>query len=247
MRVDGRRSEELRPVRLELGYTRYAEGSVLISQGQTVVLCNASVEERLPSWMQSNGQVGGWVTAEYSLLPRSTHTRTPRETTPQARTQEIRRIVARSLRAAVDLSALGRRQVIVDCDVLQADAGTRTASVTGGYVALVLALRGYVALVLALRKLVAAGLVPAGVLLSPVSAVSVGVVDGESLLDLCYQEDVRAEVDLNVVMNRDGRYIDLQGTAEHQPFDRATLTGLLDLAAGGIGELLRVQQAALAT
>jgi ribonuclease PH len=237
MRVDGRRSEELRPVRLELGYTRYAEGSVLISQGQTVVLCNASVEERLPSWMQSNGQVGGWVTAEYSLLPRSTHTRTPRETTPQARTQEIRRIVARSLRAAVDLSALGRRQVIVDCDVLQADAGTRTASVTGGYVALVLAL----------RKLVAAGLVPAGVLLSPVSAVSVGVVDGESLLDLCYQEDVRAEVDLNVVMNRDGRYIDLQGTAEHQPFDRATLTGLLDLAAGGIGELLRVQQAALAT
>jgi ribonuclease PH len=237
MRVDDRRSEELRPVRLELGYTRYAEGSVLISQGQTVVLCNASVEERLPSWMQSNGQVGGWVTAEYSLLPRSTHTRTPRETTPQARTQEIRRIVARSLRAAVDLSALGRRQVIVDCDVLQADAGTRTASVTGGYVALVLAL----------RKLVAAGLVPAGVLLSPVSAVSVGVVDGESLLDLCYQEDVRAEVDLNVVMNRDGRYIDLQGTAEHQPFDRATLTGLLDLAAGGIGELLRVQQAALAT
>ena len=237
MRVDGRRSEELRPVRLELGYTRYAEGSVLISQGQTVVLCNASVEERLPSWMQSNGQVGGWVTAEYSLLPRSTHTRTPRETTPQARTQEIRRIVARSLRAAVDLSALWRRQVIVDCDVLQADAGTRTASVTGGYVALVLAL----------RKLVAAGLVPAGVLLSPVSAVSVGVVDGESLLDLCYQEDVRAEVDLNVVMNRDGRYIDLQGTAEHQPFDRATLTGLLDLAAGGIGELLRVQQAALAT
>jgi len=237
MRVDGRRSEELRPVRLELGYTCYAEGSVLISQGQTVVLCNASVEERLPSWMQSNGQVGGWVTAEYSLLPRSTHTRTPRETTPQARTQEIRRIVARSLRAAVDLSALGRRQVIVDCDVLQADAGTRTASVTGGYVALVLAL----------RKLVAAGLVPAGVLLSPVSAVSVGVVDGESLLDLCYQEDVRAEVDLNVVMNRDGRYIDLQGTAEHQPFDRATLTGLLDLAAGGIGELLRVQQAALAT
>jgi ribonuclease PH len=237
MRVDGRRSDELRPVRLELGYTRYAEGSVLISQGKTVVLCNASVEERLPPWMQSTGQVGGWVTAEYSLLPRSTHTRTPRETTPQARTQEIRRIVARSLRAAVDLSALGRRQIIVDCDVLQADAGTRTASVTGGYVALVLAL----------RKLVAAGLVPPGVFLSPVAAVSVGVVDGESLLDLCYQEDVRAEVDLNVVMNRDGRYIDLQGTAEHQPFDRATLTGLLDLAAGGIGELLRAQQVALAT
>ena len=236
MRVDGRQSAELRPVRLELGYTRYAEGSVLISQGQTVVLCNASVEERLPPWMQANGQTGGWVTAEYSLLPRSTHTRTPRETTPQARTQEIRRIVGRSLRAAVDLSVLGKRQVIVDCDVLQADAGTRTASVTGGYVALVLAL----------RKLVAADLVPASVFLSPVAAVSVGVVDGEPLLDLCYDEDVRAEVDLNVVMNREGRYIDLQGTAEHQPFDRATLSGLLDLAAGGIGELLRAQEAALA-
>ncbi len=236
MRVDGRRSDELRPVRLELGYTRYAEGSVLISQGQTVVLCNASVEERLPAWLQANGQVGGWVTAEYSLLPRSTHIRTPRETTPQARTQEIRRIVARSLRASVDLSVLGRRQVIVDCDVLQADAGTRTASVTGGYVALVLAL----------RKLVAAGLVSPGVLLAPVAAVGVGVVDGLPLLDLCYQEDVRAEVDLNVVMNRDGRYVDLQGTAEHQPFDRATLTDLLDLAAGGIGELLRAQQTALA-
>ena len=235
MRVDGRSSAELRPVRLELGYTRYAEGSVLISQGQTVVLCNASVEERLPPWMQANGQTGGWVTAEYSLLPRSTHTRTPRETTPQARTQEIRRIVGRSLRAAVDLSVLGKRQVTVDCDVLQADAGTRTASVTGGYVALVLAL----------RKLVAAGLIPASVFLPAVAAVSVGVVDGELLLDLCYAEDVRAEVDLNVVMNREGRYIDLQGTAEHQPFDRATLSGLLDLAAGGIGELLRAQEAAL--
>jgi ribonuclease PH len=236
MRVDDRRTAELRPVRLELGYTRYAEGSVLISQGQTVVLCNASVEERLPAWMQVNGQAGGWVTAEYSMLPRSTHTRTARETTPQARTQEIRRIVGRSLRAAIDLSALGKRQVIVDCDVLQADGGTRTASVTGGYIALVLAL----------RKLVAAELVPASVFLSPVAAVSVGVVDGELLLDLCYEEDVSAEVDLNVVMNREGRYIDLQGTAEHRPFDRATLTGLLDLAAGGIGELLRTQEAALA-
>jgi ribonuclease PH len=236
MRVDGRRTAELRPVRLELGYTRYAEGSVLISQGQTVVLCNASVEERLPAWMQVNGQAGGWVTAEYSMLPRSTHTRTPRETTPQARTQEIRRIVGRSLRAAVDLSALGKRQVIVDCDVLQADGGTRTASVTGGYIALVLAV----------RKLVATELVPASVFLSPVAAVSVGVVDGEPLLDLCYEEDVRAGVDLNVVMNREGQYIDLQGTAEHRPFDRATLTGLLDLAAGGIGELLRTQEAALA-
>ena len=142
MRVDGRRTDELRPVRIEVGYTRYAEGSVLITQGQTIVLCNATVEDRLPPWMVSSTspqEERGWVTAEYSMLPRSTHTRTRRETTPQPRTQEIRRIVARSLRAAVDLSLLGRRQVIVDCDVLQADGGTRTASVTGGYVALALA------------------------------------------------------------------------------------------------------------
>ncbi len=237
MRIDGRRSDELRPVKIELGYTRYAEGSALITQGQTVVLCNASIEDRLPAWMQREEGERGWVTAEYAMLPRSTHTRTPRETIPQPRTQEIRRLIARSLRASVDLEMLGKRQIIVDCDVLQADGGTRTASITGGYLALALAL----------RRLIAAGEVPAGVMLAPVAAVSVGVADGEPLLDLCYDEDARAAVDLNVVMNRDGRFIELQGTAERQPFDRAMLNRLLDLAAAGIGELLRVQHEALGT
>jgi ribonuclease PH len=223
---------------MEVGYTAYAEGSVLVTQGGTVVLCNASIEEgRLPAWLAAAETPRGWVTAEYSMLPRSTHTRTPRESTPQARTQEIRRLVGRSLRAAVDSSQLGPRLVTVDCDVLQADGGTRTASITGGYVALVLAL----------RKLIDAGLVPSSILLAPVAAVSVGVVDGEPLLDLCYAEDVRAEVDLNIVMNRDGRYIEVQGTAEHRPFDRVTLNRLLDLAAGGIGDLLQAQEAALSS
>ncbi len=238
MRVDGRGAGQVRPVRMEVGYTAYAEGSVLVTQGGTVVLCNASIEEgRLPAWLAAAETPRGWVTAEYSMLPRSTHTRTSRETTPQARTQEIRRLVGRSLRAAVDSSQLGPRLVTVDCDVLQADGGTRTASVTGGYVALVLAL----------RKLIDAGLVPSSILLAPVAAVSVGVVDGEPLLDLCYAEDVRAEVDLNIVMNRDGRYIEVQGTAEHRPFDRVTLNRLLDLAAGGIGDLLQAQEAALSS
>lgn len=236
MRVDGRAAGQVRPVRMEVGYTAYAEGSVLISQGGTVVLCNASIEEgRLPAWLAAAETPRGWVTAEYSMLPRSTQSRTPRETTPQARTQEIRRLVGRSLRAAVDLSQLGPRLVTVDCDVLQADGGTRTASITGGYVALVLAL----------RRLIDAGRVPPSVLLAPVAAVSVGVVDGESLLDLCYAEDVHAEVDLNIVMNREGRYIEVQGTAEHRPFDRTTLDRLLDLAAGGIGQMLQAQEAAL--
>jgi ribonuclease PH len=235
MRVDKRGPDELRPVTLESGYTRWAEGSVLIRQGQTVVLCNATIENRLPPWMAVAGSERGWVTAEYAMLPRSTHSRTPRETTPQARTHEIRRLVARSLRAAVDLDLLGKRQIILDCDVIQADGGTRTAAITAGYVALALAL----------RKLIGAGDVPAGVLLDPIAAVSVGIVDGEPLLDLCYEEDARAEVDLNVVMNRAGRYVELQGTAERQPFDRATLDRLLELAAKGVGELLQLVAGAL--
>ncbi len=236
MREDGRRTDQLRPVKLEVGYTRWAEGSVLVTQGDTVVLCNATIDEQLPPWMMRNHEERGWVTAEYAMLPRSTLIRSPRETTPQPRTQEIRRLIGRSLRAAVNLELLGKRQIILDCDVLQADGGTRTAAITGGYVALALAL----------HKLVAGGYVPAGVFLAPVAAVSVGVVDGEPLLDLCYDEDLRAEVDMNVVMNRDGRYVELQGTAEHQPFDRVMLNRLLDLAAGGIGELLRLQQEVLA-
>lgn len=236
MRSDGRRTDQLRPVRLELGYTRYAEGSVLISQGHTIVLCNATVEDRVPPWLQQQSPERGWVTGEYSMLPRSTLTRTPRETTPQARTQEIRRLIGRSLRAAVNLDLLGPRQIIVDCDVLQADGGTRTAAITGGYLALVLAL----------RKLQASGRLMADALLAPVAAVSVGMVAGEAMLDLCYEEDARAEVDMNVVMNAQGRYVEVQGTSESRPFDRATLNRLLDLAAGGIGELLRLQREALA-
>lgn len=251
MRIDGRRTDELRAIKLELDYTRYAEGSALISQGQTVVLCNATVENRLPAWMQraesrgaesralygAGGEEGerGWVTAEYSMLPRSTHTRTPREAIPQPRTQEIRRMIARSLRAAVNLDLLGKRQIIVDCDVLQADGGTRAASITGGYVALAVAL----------RKLIVAGEVPAAVCLAPVAAVSAGVVGGEPMLDLCYDEDARAAVDLNLVMNGEGHFVELQGTAEGHPFDRAMLNHLLDLAGAGIGELLRVQREAL--
>ena len=235
MRLDGRRANQLRPVKLELNYTRWAEGSVLVTQGNTIVLCNATVDEQLPPWMMRAKEERGWVTGEYAMLPRSTLTRSPRETTPQARTQEIRRLIGRSLRAAVRLELLGRRQIIVDCDVLQADGGTRTAAVTGGYVALVLAA----------RKLIVAGSIPPEALLAPVAAVSVGVVDGEPLLDLCYDEDVCADMDMNVVMNRDGHLTEVQGTAERQPFDRAMLDRLLDLAAGGIGEILRLQCHAL--
>ena len=236
MRQDGRRAAELRPVEMTVGYTRYAEGSVLIRQGQTVALCNATVEERLPPWMQKQEGERGWVTAEYAMLPRSTHTRSPRESIPQSRTQEIRRLIGRSLRGAVDLSRLGRRQIILDCDVLQADGGTRTASITAAYVALALAV----------RKLAATGAVPPDVLLPPIAAVSVGVVRGEALLDLSYEEDSAAEVDMNVVMNAEGRYVEVQGTAERNPYDRATLDRLLDLAAQGIGELLAAQRHALA-
>jgi len=236
MRPDGRRTDQLRPVKLELGYTRWAEGSVLATQGETVVLCNATIDDQLPPWMLRAREERGWVTAEYAMLPRSTLVRTQRETTPQPRTQEIRRLIGRSLRAAVSLERLGKRQIIVDCDVLQADGGTRTAAVTGGYVALALAL----------RKIIAGGYAPRTTLLAPVAAVSVGVVDGEPLLDLCYDEDLRADTDMNVVMNRDGHFIEVQGTAEHKPFDRAMLDRLLDLAAGGIGELLRLQADALA-
>jgi ribonuclease PH len=235
MRNDGRTANQLRPLRIETGYTRWAEGSALITQGETVVLCNATVEEKLPPWLLKADPSRGWVTAEYSMLPRSTHTRTPRATTPAARTQEIRRLIGRSLRATVNLEHLGARQIVVDCDVLQADGGTRTASVTGGYVALALAL----------RRLRDAGLVDAAVFSAPVAAVSAGIVDGRALLDLCYEEDVRAEADFNVVMDGLGRMIEVQGTAERSPFERAALMDLLDLAERGIAELLTAQQNSL--
>jgi ribonuclease PH len=234
MRPDGRALDELRRTRFILDYVDYPEGSVLIEMGATRVLCNVTVSEKLPFWRQNSG--AGWLTAEYALLPRSTHTRTPRETAGlRARTQEIRRLIGRALRAGVDLEELGTRQLIVDCDVLQADGGTRTAAVTGGYVAVALAL----------RRLVDQGVVPPGVLLQPVAAVSVGVVGGQPRLDLCYAEDSTADVDLNVVANATGDFIEVQGTAEGRPFDRAVLDKLLDLALDGIEQLVTLQQTAL--
>jgi ribonuclease PH len=230
MRLEGRAHNRLRPVKITPGYVTYPEGSVLIEMGKTRVLCNASVLDQVPPWLAGTGR--GWVTAEYALLPRSTHTRTPRETQGlRGRTQEIRRLIGRSLRAAVDLEALGARLVIVDCDVLQADGGTRTASVTGGYVALALALKG----------LVDVGVIPSHILRAAVAAVSVGIVDDEQVLDLCYDQDRRADVDLNVVMTDRGEFVEVQGTAEGATFDRTTLNSLLDLAALGIAQLLRIQ------
>jgi len=233
MRKDGRRTDELRPVKIITGFTEYAEGSALIEMGQTRVLCNVSVEDRVPGHRAGKG---GWVTAEYALLPRSTLTRTPRETAGlQGRTQEIRRMIGRSLRTAMNLDLLGERTFIADCDVLQADGGTRTASVTGAYVALALAV----------RRLVARGELPTEVMGPPVAAVSVGMIRGEPVLDLCYEEDLAADVDFNVVMNARGEYVEVQGTAEGQPFTRADLQHLLDLAATGIGQLLTIQSHAL--
>lgn len=233
-RPDGRRPDELRPVRMTLDYISYPEGSVLIEMGGTRVLCNVSMEEKVPAWLAGRGS--GWLTAEYALLPRSTHTRTPRETQGlHSRTQEIRRLIGRALRAAVNLDALGERTLILDCDVLQADGGTRTASITGGYVALALAV----------RRLAAQGIVPLETLGPPIAAVSVGIVAGEPRLDLCYAEDSIAEVDMNVVMTADGRLVEVQGTAERTPFGRQTLDALLDLATQGIHQLIHKQREVL--
>jgi ribonuclease PH len=234
-RIDGRADDELRPVRFITGYIAYPEGSVLVETGGTRVLCNVSVEEKVPAWREASG--GGWLTAEYAMLPRATHTRTSRSAgAGGARSQEIRRLLGRTLRAGVDLDLLGLRTLTVDCDVLQADGGTRTAAITGGYVAVALAL----------WRLIAAGDLPPESLVIPVAAVSVGVVEGRPLLDLCYAEDASADADLNVAMTGDGRFVEVQGTAEGHPFDRPTLNQLLDLAASGIEQLLQRQREALA-
>ena len=233
-RIDGRKPDYLRPVTLTPDYVVFPEGSVLIAMGETKVLCNDTLEKGTPRWKQQQGIPGGWVTAEYALLPRSTHVRTSRETRGlRGRTQEIKRLIGRSLRAAVDLEKLGERTFILDCDVIQADGGTRTAAITGGY----LALR------MALQTLIEAGEEDLGVLLSPVAAVSVGIVEGVPLLDLCYTEDVAAQVDVNVVMNAAGEFIEVQGTAEGEPFPRNSLDAMLDLAEKGIRELLEIQRA----
>lgn len=229
-RDDGRQPHELRPVAIQRGFTRHAEGSVLISMGDTRVICTATVEERVPPFLLGTGR--GWVTAEYGMLPRATNTRTGRERQgPGGRSHEIQRLVGRSLRAAVDMQALGPRTITVDCDVIQADAGTRTASITGGMVALEDAVEWL------LRK----GLLPSSPLVARVAAVSVGMLDGVPLLDLSYSEDSRADVDLNVVMLDHGGLVEVQGTAERRPFSRADLDRMLDLAAAGVGLLNRRQ------
>ena len=231
-RIDGRSRTQLRPLSLSMDFLDYAEGSVLIEAGRTRVLCTASVEEKVPPFLEGTGQ--GWVTAEYNMLPRATHTRSPRERGGKmsGRTQEIQRLIGRSLRAALDLTKLGPRTITLDCDVIQADGGTRTASVTGAYVALHRAC----------SRLVAQGLLPALPIRAAVAATSVGVVGGEILLDLCYAEDSRADVDFNVVMTAGHEFIEVQGTGEGGVFSRATMNDLLDLAEQGIDEILRMQQ-----
>jgi len=233
VRFDGRANDEMRPVTITPGYLDHPEGSALIQVGRTRVICTASVEERVPPWLRDQSQ--GWVTAEYGMLPRSTHQRSPRETRgPRGRTQEIHRLIGRSLRAGVDLTLLGERTVTVDCDVIQADGGTRTASITGGYVALAIAL----------RKLIKGGLLSPRVLGSPISAVSVGVVQDQILLDLNYDEDSQAQVDFNVVMIGTGKYVEVQGTAEEGAFSREVMDQLLELAEKGIAELVKLQRGA---
>jgi ribonuclease PH len=236
LRGDGRRPDQLRPIVFQRGFTRYAEGSVLVSFGETRVLCNATVEESVPPFLRGKGQ--GWVTAEYAMLPRATHSRSPREAAKGkigGRTHEIQRLIGRSLRAVIDMGKLGERTIQIDCDVLQADGGTRTAAITGAYVALSDACDG----------LVAKGLLAASPLRESVAAVSVGIIAGVPLLDLCYEEDSGAEVDMNFVVTSSGRFVEVQGTAESEPFTVEQLDRLRDLALGGCRELALLQQRAL--
>ena len=227
---------KLRPIQFIRSYTRYAEGSVLVSMGQTKVLCNASVSEEVPPFLRGKGK--GWVTAEYSMLPRSTADRTPRDSVKgkiNGRAHEIQRLIGRSLRSVVDLEALGERQIVLDCDVLQADGGTRTASINGAYVALMDALGGLVEEKV-LTKLPVR---------EAVAAVSVGIVKGKPILDLCYEEDSQADVDFNVVMTASGKFVEVQGTAEKEAFSRKQLDDLLKLAEAGIHQVLRTQEKSL--
>lgn len=236
MRIDGRKSNQLRPINFERNWLSQAEGSVLISFGNTRVLCVASFTPGVPRWLVGSGK--GWVTSEYSMLPRATHTRSDRESVKGklgGRTQEISRLVGRSLRSIVDMNVLGENTIVLDCDVLQADGGTRTAAITGAYVALVDALNW------AKDK----GHIKTLPLIGSVAAVSVGIIKGEPMLDLCYEEDVSAETDMNIVCTGNGDFVEVQGTAEGKPFDRALLNQLLDLGAAGCQELTKLQQVAL--
>ncbi len=237
IRHDGRAADELRPITFERDFTELAAGSVLVSFGRTKVLCTASVDDQVPRWLKGTGK--GWVTAEYSLLPGSTGERVAREAAKgrqSGRTQEIQRLIGRSLRAVTDLSAMAEMQIIVDCDVIQADGGTRTAAICGGYVALHDAL----------SRMVGARRLSTHPLVDGCAAVSVGMVDGSPMLDLAYVEDAGAEVDMNVVMAGSGAFLELQGTAEGKPFTRGELDALADLASGGITHILGLQEAVLA-
>ncbi len=237
MRPSQRAADELRHVRFTRRYTKHAEGSVLVEFGDTRVLCTASVDERVPGFLRGKGQ--GWVTAEYGMLPRSTGSRMDREASrgkQGGRTMEIQRLIGRSLRAVIDLKALGERSIAIDCDVIQADGGTRTASITGAYVALADAI----------KHLLDKGSITTNPLLAQVASVSVGVYKGTPVLDLDYAEDCNAETDMNVVMNEQGDFIEVQGTAEGHPFSRAELLAMLDLAQGGIFTLIQAQKQALA-
>lgn len=235
-RADGRAYDELRPIRVVPGFQQFAEGSALIEMGKTRVLCSVSAEERVPNFLRGSGT--GWITAEYAMLPRATVTRTPRDSTMGrvgGRNQEIQRFIGRSLRAVADLSALGERTLVVDCDVIQADGGTRTAAITGAYVALHRAL----------QTLVNMGVISSVPLKSAVAATSVGVVHSYMLLDLCYDEDSNAAVDFNVVMTSNGEFVEVQGAAEGKPFSRGDIDALLALAEKGINQLFQIQQSVL--
>jgi ribonuclease PH len=231
MRPDGRRADQLRRVRITPGFNRWAEGSVLVEFGETKVICTASLENKVPPFLEGRGQ--GWLTAEYAMLPRSTHTRSGRN--PGGRGQEIQRLIGRALRAAIDLKKLGPRQITIDCDVIQADGGTRTAAVTGGWVALALAL----------GRMGKGEVGPGEILRLAVAAVSTGIIEGEPRLDLAYEEDSRAEVDFNFVLTDSGRFIEIQGTAETQPFSAEDYARLVALAQKGAAELFVLQNEAL--
>ena len=233
MRSDGRRPDELRPLSFQRHFTRSTPGSVLVAFGGTKVLCTASLEAKVPPWLRDTGK--GWVTAEYAMLPGSSKERIHRDSNKKGRALEISRLIGRSLRAVVDLEALGEQMITLDCDVLQADGGTRTASICGAYVALHDAV----------ESLIDAGMITASPLLSACAAVSVGLIGGEALLDLCYEEDVVAGVDLNVVMNGEGALIEVQGCAEGEAFSRAELNQMLDLAEAGIARIVAAQKEAL--
>jgi len=231
MRPDGRKPDELRPIHITPDYNRYAEGSVLVEFGETKVICTASVERKVPPFLEGQGK--GWITAEYAMLPRATHTRSGRN--PGGRGQEIQRLIGRALRAAINTKHLGERQITVDCDVIQADGGTRTASVNGAFIALSMAL----------KKLYKEGKITENPLLDSVGAISVGLVEGKLSIDLCYEQDVKAEVDLNVVMTGKGRLIEVQGTAEHKPFTRKDLDHMVDGAAKAIKNIIALQRKTL--